>query len=339
MTSLFSEPFADSILPVAGVAKRLLLLARAWRLHSARIVGPDGEAVYAGEGGSLAWLAQLHQARVEERRPIGLLGLLRMAAERKTLCYIEINRLFRPLLPPRPFFTLPWIRFVADLEREATTAAMKEVETTYGRKVRQQGFKVRLETGLAAAEEFYRGFYLPYLRWRFGDEAHPRSQAEIVSAVRRGFLLQILDGAQPVSATVCRRHDSSVTMVASGLRGDYRSLLRRGAMSALYCEVFRWARANHLRHVDLLRARPHADDGVSQHKKRFGAQPETDPWPHALLAIYPPRGLPLPRPAHNLLVENDKSELAPLAGLAEISAARESSFPSSPARTREKMDV
>ncbi|MGC9983466.1 MAG: hypothetical protein ABSF35_07515 [Polyangia bacterium] len=317
MSRLLFEPAAGPLLTLAGLAKRLVLLGRTRRLLMARIVAPDADALYAGEGESLAWLARLHGARVEDSRPIPWMRLRRLADERDGLFYVEVNRLLRPFLPAGGFFTVPWMRFTAKISADAGRGGKKLVEATYGRKVRQQGYTSRLVTGLQAAEDFHRDFYLPYVLWRFGRDTHPRSRWEIRAAVRNGFVLQILQGEIPVAAAACRVRQRSVTLVALGLRGDYADLLHRGALSAVYYELFRRAREDGLSRVDLLRSRPHGEDGVSLHKRRFGALPEKDPWPHALLAIYPPAGSRLPPAARDLLVEDPRGGMVRLADIAE----------------------
>jgi hypothetical protein len=317
MPRLLFEPAGGPLLTFAGLAKRILLLGRTRRLVLARIVAPDADALYAGEGESLAWLARLHGARVEDDRPIAWTRLRSLAEQRERLFYLEVNRLLRPLLPAGGFFTLPWMRFAADIDGDTGRHGKKLVEATYGRKVRQQGFTSRLLKGPEAAETFHRDFYLPYVLWRFGGGVHPRGRREIGAAVRNGFVFQILQRELPVAAAACRIHRRSVTLVALGLAGDYADLLHRGALSAVYYELFRWARENRLGRVDLLRARPHAGDGVALHKARFGARPEKDPWPHALLAIYPPAGSSLPPAARDLLVEDPRGDLVRLADVAE----------------------
>jgi hypothetical protein len=320
MSPLFFEPSGDPLLTLAGLAKRILLLGRTKRLLQARIVTPEADVLYAGEGESLAWLAGLHGARVEDSHPIAWSQLHPLLEKRGPLFYVEVNRLLGPLLPIGGFFTLPWIRCAVDLHREADRNGRKLVEATYGRKVRQQGFTFRLRKGAPAAEAFHRDFYLPYVLWRFGDEAHARDAREIGAAVRNGFVLEILQGELPVAAAACRVRRRSVTLLALGLKGDYADLLRRGALSAIYYELFRWARGSGLDRVDLLRARPHSRDGVLRHKARFGAQPEKDPWPHALLAVYPPTGTELPAPARDLLVQHPRGGLARLADVTALLA-------------------
>ena len=319
MPELLFEPDGGSLLALASLAKRILLLGRTSRLILARLVAPEADALYAGEGESLGWLARLHGARVEDGGPIAWTRLRRLAEERKKLLYVEVNRLLRPLLPDGGFFTLPWLRFATDMGSHRDRS--RQIEATYGRKVRQQGFTSRLQRGQRAAETFYSEFYLPYVLWRFGGDSHARSRLEICAALHSGFVLQILEGELEVAAAACRIQRGSVTMLALGLRGNYTDLLHRGAMSAIYYELFRTARELGLGRVDLLRARPHRKDGVAMHKTRFGARPESDPWPHALLAIYPPVGSALPAPAHDLWVEAPARAMVRLADL----AARENS--------------
>jgi MoaA/NifB/PqqE/SkfB family radical SAM enzyme len=161
---------------------------------------------------------------------------------------------------------------------------------------------------------FYWDFYLPYLNWRFGQHAHARRQDEIVAAVQEGFVLHVLDQDRVVAAGACRLRGTTLTWLALGLAPDFADQLRRGAAGALYYELFRWARAHGVQTVNLLRARPHAHDGVSLHKRRFGARPVQDPWPHALLAIYSPTPpTTLPCAARDLLVEDGHGCLSRLA--------------------------
>ena len=54
--------------------------------------------------------------------------------------------------------------------------------------------------------------------------------------------------------------------------------------------------------VDLLRSRPHAEDGVYQHKSRWGAVTEVDDWPHTLLCFFIPPQVEVPACLARLLV-------------------------------------
>lgn len=310
MLALLREPAGGPWLTAASLAKRVLLLGRSTRLVQASLAVPDGTIIYAGEGESLPWLSRLHGARPGPTRALAWPDLRTLIEQRRGLVYIEVNRLLRGLLPRGAFFTLPWVVYLADARQDSKRAT---IEATYGRKVRQQGFVFRTLTDDASARSFYADLYCPYLRWRLGSQAHARGQDEILSAARAGFILQVMDKQQVVAAAVCRVREDTLTLLAVGLAPDFAEQLRRGALSALYYEIFRWARAHGLRWVNLLRARPHARDGVAQHKHRFGACPILDPWPHALLAVYPPLAGPVPEVSKDLLVESGQGSLVRLA--------------------------
>jgi hypothetical protein len=87
--------------------------------------------------------------------------------------------------------------------------------------------------------------------------------------------------------------------------------LRYGALSAVYYFLVDYARSHCISSLDLLRSRPHADDGVYRHKKFWGAIPEADPWPHTMLSINVYNDSSLPRGMEGLLV-CDESEFVTL---------------------------
>ncbi len=269
-------------------------------MHTRLLAGQD-EIAYLGEGTNLLWLASLHRARMGERRILDWRELPDVIAQRRGLVYVEVNRLLRPLLPQGAFFTLPWLNFEAD---PSMPDKRKMLEATYGRKVRQQGFTYRWVTGDEVARSFYRDLCLPYAQWRFGVQVRARGENEVLAAVRHGMVLHVLDQDRVVAAGACRIRGDTMTLLAVGLARDYVELLRRGALGAVYYELFRWARDHGMRRVNLLRARPHRCDGVARHKRRFGACPEFDSWPCTLLAIYPPLTASLPEVAKDLLVES-----------------------------------
>jgi hypothetical protein len=58
--------------------------------------------------------------------------------------------------------------------------------------------------------------------------------------------------------------------------------------------------------VDLLRSRPHTGNGVFEHKRRWGARPEADRWPHTAIRIFVPEGLEIPSTLKKQLVWCDE---------------------------------
>jgi hypothetical protein len=307
VTSLFPTPDVGGVLfgPLS-LLKRVLRIGAARRLVHARLVTGDDacETRYIGEGDSLGFLASRHRTRVEHLPPVSILKLGRTIRGLRTeaLLYVETNRLLAPLLPNGAKFTVPWIRQRVPFDADPAARGAAAVESVYGRKVRKYGFEHRIVGDPALVREFHDEFYVPYITGRFGDAAHPRSRRALENFVRRGFLLQVLDGERWISGVVCRPGRGRVTAVAYGLRGDPGEMLRRGALSACTYFLLCWARERGLRSVDLLRSRPHVSDGVYEHKRRFGAIAEVDAWPHTGIRVYAPLHRALPDAAAGLLV-------------------------------------
>jgi len=322
--SNLAEPDGAVALGAVALVKRLALLARSRRLTHAELGRADGDSTsvhYFGEGESLRYLAMLHgvekvSARSGELSLVGVRSQIRERS-RKSLVYLEVNRLLAPLMPGHPAITHPWITQRVILTGDAARPPSKAFEGVYGRKVRQHDLTFRRVTESEPVGEFFRDFYLPYVGSRFGDDVHVRTESELQAAARSGFLLQVVSPEGWLSGVVCRVRRHQVTALAYGLREPHSELLDKGALSAASYFLIRWAREQRLERVNLLRSRPHLKDGVFEHKRRLGADASWDPWPHTTIGVYTPREAPLPLPAHGVLVRQRGTHAAPLEEVAE----------------------
>jgi len=314
-----AEPMGSSWLAVAGFLKRLVLIPRTRRQVFSELTTATHDRTgvgYLGEGESLEYLARLHGATGDAPRtravsPAAVRRLIR-SRSRDRLLYVEINRLLAPLLPEGALLSHPWITQKVIMDGEPPRSANRSLEAVYGRKIRKYGLDHRIEADSGSVSVFYHKLYLPYVQWRFGKASHPRTERELRHAVRSGFVLQVWDADGWVAGVVCRRHRHRVAALAFGLRPPYRENLHRGALSAASYFLIRWAETHRLREVDLLRSRPHRDDGLFEHKRRLGAEPCWDPWPHTTIALYPPVAAPLPPPAAGILVRTGATAAVPL---------------------------
>lgn len=298
-----AEPFGAVSLEIGGLVKRLIALPRCRRLLRAELGSSTGGVDYLGEGESLGWLEELHhcQARRHGHRALGaaVAGARRRVGDR-TL-YLELNRLLGGLAPGGGFRTVPWVRQRIDLATIGRRR-LQSIEGVYGRKVRHHGLIGAHGADRRTAEEFYDALYLPYIRSRHGESAHPRSRREVLAAIRHGFVLKVLHNGVWISGGACRVGANTVSVVAYGARGAPETALELGAVSAVNYFLLGWARASELRWVDLLRSRPHDKDGIFEHKRRWGAEPVIDAWPHTALWVYPPSTGLLEPPSAGLLV-------------------------------------
>lgn len=312
------EPDGGVALEVAALVKRAAMLPRSLRLFHAELEKGEGEhptVQYVGEGESLSYFASLHGAEQDPNRSTTLpISRLRRAIHelgKSGFLYVEVNRLLAPLLPNGPVITHPWITQKVILAGDVVLPPGRAFEGVYGRKVRKHGFTHTMTTDGATVGEFYQELYLPYITSRFGQAAHARTEPELRAAAASGFLLQVMGPDGWISGVVCRRRGNHVTALAYGLREPHQEFLTRGALSAASYFLIRWAREHGVECVNLLRSRPHREDGVFEHKRRLGAKASWDPWPHTIIGVYTPKNAPLPLAARGVLVRHTHRHAIP----------------------------
>ena len=105
-----------------------------------------------------------------------------------------------------------------------------------------------------------------------------------------------------------------MTLFAVGMVPDYRLHLQHGALTSIYLFLLQWAQRNGIESIDLLRSRPHGDDGVFNHKKAWGADIAEDGWAHTCIRIVLPEGCRLPACLKRQLVRSGEG-FAELRGL------------------------
>jgi hypothetical protein len=298
--------------------KRVALLHRSFRLRHVQLRSDATSGVaasYVGEGESLRWLASLHGvgAPPPPGVPVPVTALARIVRSQdpSDVLYLEIDRMLACLLPRWAPISHPWISHIVDLTQRPPERS-RAFEGVYGRKIRKHGLRHTLVTELSSVRTFYRELYLPYVEGRFGATLHPRSLHELERAVRSGFLIQVIAGDRIVAGLVCRIRREEVVALAYGLAQPHRELLQMGALSAASYFLLQWARARGLARVNLLRSRPHEADGVFEHKRRLGASPQWDPWPHTVLGIVLPGHGTVSEPIDGLLVRTREGGAAPL---------------------------
>lgn len=303
------EPFNKTATVLTGVIKWLALLPRSLSLNCVELgCGIPGKRfVYLGEGESLPYIRRILAQPAGEfrvtRAPLWRMGkMIRRLASPDTLLCIELNRLLNSMAPRGGLITYPWIRQRVILDSLECRAHRRGIQRDFGRKVRKYKYRFQLVNHTESVARFYAEFYVPHIRARFGDAAHMRSLNELQRWVGSGFLLQVLREDSWISGAACGVRKDELSVLAAGHIPEDKYPLRLGALSAAYYYLFEYARRHSMTAVDLLRSRPHADDGVYRHKRRWGAMPEVDSWPHTALHLFPPEGFPLPTVLEKLLI-------------------------------------
>ena len=307
----FREPSNSFLYAAASILKRIALFHRSlWlRQMECKGVARDGSTDfvlnYIGEGESWDYLKNLFfsDPTKEKQSAVPIWSLrdrVRQLMSSDSPVFVEVNRLLDRMVPGGGFHTFPWIRQKVFMNDRNYLDRKRKIEETFGRKVRKNNYRACHVADRSSVKVFHEEFYVPYMKNQHGDTSHVRSMHELRSAVRTGFLLQVFDGNSWVSGAICRQSGATLSALAFGLRPDYDYHLRQGALSAVYYFMFQWASENSVEVVDLCRSRPHADNGVFEHKRRWGAICEMDEWPHISTWIF----VPEPKKAHAMLNRN-----------------------------------
>lgn len=304
----FREPSNRYLYAIFCYIKRFVFLKRSLVLKKVSLEGTDksgtGETslIYIGEGESFAYFKELcfSQVTKEDTARLPLWSLRKFltkapdsggACRARPVVIVDINRSLAPLIPAGGFLTYPWIRQKVELDTERYQSRRRSIEGVYGRKARKYGHRLETTKDADLVMRFHEEFYLPYIKHRYHEDAHHRSLNEFSGILSSGFLFQLFEGERWISGALCKIKDKELTAVAFGVMPDYADHLRRGALSSLYYLIFKWARENGIDTVDLLRSRPHKDDGVFIYKRRWGAREVVDGWPHTSIWIFPPKDL------------------------------------------------
>jgi len=318
----FFEPLNNHAHRLASILKRVALLPRSFSLTcavSSGLLSSGRRLVYLGDGESLRYLENLYAIGEfnlsPEKIPVWRVGktIKRVTASGAVLC-VELNRLLDPLMRGKGLLTFPWLRQRVYLDSRDYLGKSRQIEETFGRKVRKYRYAFRLVHDAASLERFHEELYLPHIAARFGTACHPRCLDELKRVLNKGFLLQVLYNNVWVSGAVCGVRGDQLTAVAFGHLPEDRHSLRLGGLSAAYYYLFHYAARHSFSCVDLLRSRPDAGDGVYCHKQRWGAVAEKDSWPHTAIRLFPPAGMPSSQSLGRILVwrGNAFEELGPV---------------------------
>jgi hypothetical protein len=267
--------------------------------------------IYIGEGESLGYVKKTFfpDAREKERTALPVFFLrqkIKHLISSNTQVFVEINRMLKPLIPPGGLLTFPWIRQKVSLNSHDYMERKSKIEASLGRKVRKFDYRCQITNDKKLVQKFYEDLYLPYVTARFKSACHARTLSELQSATRSGFLLQVFAQDLWVSGVICRLGKDGICALAFGHLPDNQYDLRRGALSAAYYFIFKWAEEHSVQKVDLLRSRPNKSDGVYEHKRRWGAKPVIDSWPHTALWLFIPKTEICPQLKTQLIWKKDE---------------------------------
>jgi len=161
------------------------------------------------------------------------------------------------------------------------------------RKVTRAGFSYRISHAEQDFDYFYNHMHVPMVRSRHPGYGILDNQDTLSWYFKHGFLLFALDShGCPVAGDLCMvRGDTFWSLSTGVLDGDFK-WIDQGAQSALYYYTFQWCIDHGIRALDAGEVRPFLNDGIYQHKQRWGFEPTTDPWQPRSWLFWVPNGSP-----------------------------------------------
>ena len=123
---------------------------------------------------------------------------------------------------------------------------------------------------------FYHQMYVPHMTQRFGRFATLDSYEHIAEAFRRGFLLKVPAGGEPIASALCEVRGDTFIYRRIGVRETPVDPVWGGSTSAVYYLMLRQAWERRLARLDMMRARAFLRDGVYLYKRQWGAQVAPD---------------------------------------------------------------
>jgi GNAT acetyltransferase-like protein len=192
--------------------------------------------------------------------------------DRANLTLANVPRVVASRIAGREYLVVPeWVSMWLPVPRD-----VQELSRTSGslrddlRIMRRNGLSHTVEPPLADIDRFYEQMYVPFVRQRHGATAFVRSLRHLRALSRRGGIVWIERAGQRIAGLSFQRRGRRLRMLSIGtLNGDY-SLVKVGAMAALYVAALEYARTHGCSVVDSGGTRASLTDGVFRYKRKWG---------------------------------------------------------------------
>lgn len=262
------RPLGDAIVPVTMLR------------GTARDADGPATVLVAGSLARVQWLLDEFFTTPPDREPLGhvpawrLARTLRRHAPGADFAIARVARVSAGALGfDGDWLPVPdWIgmRILPPFDLRAIARRSHSAESDIQR-TRNRAYTAELSQRGADFAPFYRDVYLPFVRNRHLDSAVVRSARYLRRRFRRGGILWISRGGTRVAGALFERRDGVLDLVAIGVMHGDLALLREGAIAAVYVHAIEHARAAGCAGIDLRGSRPSPLDGLTRHKRKWGA--------------------------------------------------------------------
>jgi hypothetical protein len=239
--------------------------------------GPAAIAV-AGTHLRIDYLSSRFFTSMTSREPVGMVpvwalpGLLKRLGRSVDMTIARVDRLSARVFFRRNGLVVPesvgsWLAVPRDLD--ALVRANRSVKEDM-RIVRRDRLTSEVSHDQHDWNVFYHTMYVPLMRARHGEHAVIRNAHQLWRAFRRGGIVWVRRGAERIAGGLFEHRKGVLRWVALGTRGGDVSLMRQGALAALYYFEIKCAHDRGCGGIDFGGTPPILNDGLLVYKKKWG---------------------------------------------------------------------
>jgi hypothetical protein len=268
-----------------NLAKRGLSPAAAWTalripvsiLRGDTRTGPASMAI-AGAHPWIGYLPSRFFTAVTSRESVGtvpvwaLPGLLKRLGRSVDLTIARVDRLSTRVFFQKNALVVPesvgsWLDVPDDLG--ALVRANRSVKEDM-RIVRRDALTSEVSHDQNDWDVFYHTMYLPLMARRHGQHAVIRNVHQLRRAFRRGGIVWVRRGKECIAGGLFEHRNGVLRWVALGTRGGDVTLMKQGALAALYYFEVKCAHDYGCTAIDFGGTPPILNDGLLLYKKKWG---------------------------------------------------------------------
>lgn len=139
------------------------------------------------------------------------------------------------------------------------------------RLIRKAGLTCRLSNDPEDFRHFYHRMFVPHTRERYGASASIEAFEEMETFFSKGFLLLVEEAGRPIAGSLCLSDSGVLTYRRMGVLDADDAHSRKGAQMAVYHFSLQLAMDRRIGKFDLMKSSAFVNDGVYQHKRKWGA--------------------------------------------------------------------
>lgn len=213
-------------------------------------------------------------------KKIGKLPLLKLKKKLydiikdKDAIFIKSHSFYSKFFEKKGFISIPeWVS--TELETSLSFDKIENKFTGSGkediRKIKKNCFSYCMDSRIETFKTFYKDMYLPYLSWRYSKSAEYASySAMLYLFIRNSRLMLIKSKNDLIAGSLFSVKNKVATATCTGILKDKFEYFKKGASSASYYFLIKWAKDNCIEKVNFGKCRPFINNGLLVYKLKWG---------------------------------------------------------------------